>query len=96
MKTQLRIVAEERNAITKEERQNMEKLLITISGSLHKDMPLLFEDVLKREFAAITSKLSAAVRSSIAEVMPKEMVGTSFQVASFSTELPFKPNQLFV
>lgn len=82
MKAQLRIIAEERTAITKEERQNMERLLITISGSIHKDLPLLFEDTLKKEMAGATNKLSSAVKSSIAEVMPRELMGTSFQVSS--------------
>lgn len=80
MKAQLRIIAEERNAITKEERQNMERLLITISGSIHKDLPLLFEETLKRELATATSKLSSAVKACIVETIPKELAGSTFQV----------------
>ena len=80
MKQQHKLIAEERSAITKEERQNMERLLITISSSIHKDLPLLFEDTLRKEFSNASTRLSAAVRASVAESLPKEIVGTSFQV----------------
>ena len=82
MKQQHKLIAEERSAITKEERQNMERLLITISSSIHKDLPLLFEDTLRKEFSNASTRLSAAVRASVAESLPKEIVGTSFQVPS--------------
>ena len=84
MKQQHKLIAEERSAITKEERQNMERLLITISSSIHKDLPLLFEDTLRKEFSNASTRLSAAVRASVAESLPKEIVGTSFQVRSLS------------
>lgn len=80
MHAQLRIVAEERNAITKEERQNMERLLITISGSIHKDLPQLFEETLHQEMAGATASLAGAVKASITEVMPKDLLGSGFQV----------------
>lgn len=82
MKAQLKVIAEERNAITKEERQNMEKLLITISSSIHKDLPTFFEDSLRKEFATANGKLATAVRTSVVEALPKEIAGSSFQVRS--------------
>ena len=86
MKQHHKLIAEERSAITKEERQNMERLLITISSSIHKDLPLLFEDTLRKEFSNASTRLSAAVRASVAESLPKEIVGTSFQVHHFYCE----------
>lgn len=61
----------------------MERLLITISSTIHKDLPHLFEDTLKTEISSLSTKLGQVVKTSVVEVLPKEFVGTNFQVGPF-------------
>lgn len=81
VKSQLRTVADERKALIAEERQNLEKLLVAISGSINRDLPLRIEDILKREVATVATQVGASVGAALSEALPRELAGGSLQVS---------------
>ena len=82
-KSHLQTIAEERKALIAAERQNLEKLLVAISGSINRDLPLRIEDILKREVANVASQISSSVGSSLSEALHRELSSGALQVIQF-------------
>lgn len=88
-KSQLKTIADERKALIVEERQNLEKLLVAISGSINRDLPQRIEEILKREVGAVARQAGMSVAAALSEALPRELASGSLQVLlrSLSREL---------
>ncbi|KAK9810077.1 hypothetical protein WJX72_004410 [[Myrmecia] bisecta] len=78
VREQKAVVEKERKALVAEERANMEKLLVAISASINRDLPLRIEDIIKRE---VSGGVGAAVQAALRETLPKELLGGALQQA---------------
>lgn len=82
LKFHMKLIADERKALIAEERQNLEKLLVTISASINRDLPQRLEDTLVRELGSISHHVGPAVHAALAESLPRELAGPALQVRS--------------